>query len=77
MKDLKEKIRELYFKIKKFLNEVWNEVNPKQGKVSWPNRKMIMGSTAVVIVCVLIITLYIYIIDAISITLINQLVGRR
>lgn len=74
---MKEKIKELFFKAKRFLNEVWVEVNPKTGKVSWPNQKMIMGSTAVVIICVLIITLYIYLIDAISITLINQLIGRR
>ncbi|MEW6097268.1 MAG: preprotein translocase subunit SecE [bacterium] len=74
---MKEKIKELFFKVRRFLNEVWTEVDPKKGKVSWPNRKMIVGSTVVVIVCVLIITLYIYIIDAISITLVNQLIGRR
>lgn len=74
---MKEKIQEWVFKTRKFLNEVWLETNPKGGKVSWPNRKMIMASTAVVIICVLIITLYIYMIDAISITLINQIIGRR
>lgn len=74
---MKEKVKEIFFKIKKFLNEVWTEVEPRKGKVSWPNRKMIIGSTMVVIVLVLIITLYIYIIDAISITLVNQLIGRR
>jgi len=74
---MKEKIQELIFKARKFLNEVWVEVNPKDGKVSWPNRKMIMGSTLVVIICVLMITLYIYLTDIISITLINQIIGRR
>lgn len=74
---MKEKIKELVSKIKRFLKEVWLEIDPKKGKVSWPNRKMIFGSTMVVIVLVLILTLYIYIIDAISISLINLLIGRR
>ncbi|MEW6606833.1 MAG: preprotein translocase subunit SecE [bacterium] len=74
---MKEKIKELIFKAKKFLNEVWTEVNPKQGKVSWPDRKTIIGSTAVVIICVLIITLYIYLADVIFIVVVNQLIGRR
>lgn len=77
MKDLKEKIKETFFKIKRFLKEVWTEVEPKGGKVSWPNRKMILASTTVVIICVSIITLYIYIVDAVFILLINQLIGRR
>lgn len=57
--------------------EVWAEVDPKNGKVSWPNRKMIFGSTIAVIVLSAIISFYIYIVDIISIAVIEKIIGRR
>ncbi|MDI6781485.1 MAG: preprotein translocase subunit SecE, partial [Candidatus Desantisbacteria bacterium] len=73
---MKKQIIEIIDKSKKFLREVWVEVSPKNGKVSWPTRKVIMGATGVVIVCVLIIATYIWIVDTISITLLNFVIGR-
>lgn len=49
-----------------FTRDVWAEVVPPHGKVTWPDRKTIYGSTIVVIVSVLLISLYIAIIDAVS-----------
>jgi preprotein translocase SecE subunit len=71
-----EKINQITDNIKKFLNEVWAEVSPKKGKVSWPTKKMILVSTGVVIVCVAIVTTYIWIIDAVSLALLNIVIGR-
>ncbi len=73
---MKKRIIEIIDKSKKFLREVWVEVSPKNGKVSWPTRKVVMGATGVVIVCVLIIATYIWIVDTISITLLNFVIGR-
>ncbi|MFH1861156.1 MAG: preprotein translocase subunit SecE [bacterium] len=73
---MKKQIIEIIDKSKKFLREVWVEVSPKNGKVSWPTRKVIIGATGVVIVCVAIIATYIWIVDTISITLLNFVIGR-
>ncbi len=73
---MKQQIMEIHNKAKKFLREVWVEVSPKNGKVSWPARKVILGATGVVIVCVAIITLYIGIVDWASITLLSFVMGR-
>ena len=73
---MKKQIIEIIDKSKKFLREVWVEVSPKNGKVSWPTRKVVMGATGVVIVCVAIIATYIWIVDTISITLLNFVIGR-
>lgn len=74
---MKEKIVEWVNKAKLYLSEVWMEVNPKTGKVSWPDRKMIMGSTVVVLICISILSLYIFLVDIISVTVIEKIVGRR
>jgi preprotein translocase SecE subunit len=73
---MNKQIIEIINKSKKFLREVWVEVSPKNGKVSWPGRKVIMGATGVVIVCVAIIATYIWIVDTISITLLHFVIGR-
>lgn len=73
---MKKQIIEIYNKARKFLKEVWVEVSPKNGKVSWPTRKVILGATGVVLVCIAIITLYIGLVDWISITMLNFVIGR-
>ncbi|MBU0700623.1 preprotein translocase subunit SecE [bacterium] len=73
---MKKQIIEIIDKSKKFFREVWVEVSPKNGKVSWPTKKVIMGATGVVIVCVAIIATYIWIVDTISITLLSFVMGR-
>ena len=45
--------------IKKYLREVWSELK----KVSWPQRKEIIASTVVVILCTFIIAFFLGIVD--------------
>ncbi|MFH1096226.1 MAG: preprotein translocase subunit SecE [Candidatus Desantisbacteria bacterium] len=73
---MKQQIIEIHNKAKKFLREVWVEVSPKNGKVSWPTKKVILGATGVVIVCVAIITTYIGLVDWVFIALLNFVIGR-
>lgn len=43
----------------KFLQEVWREVHPRRGKVTWPPFKTIRVSTVVVMISSVILALYI------------------
>ena len=52
---LVEKIRELY----RFLNDVWREVHPTKGRVTWPTAKSIKTSTLIVIASSVLMSLYI------------------
>ena len=45
--------------IKRYLREVWSELK----KVSWPQRKEIVASTVVVILCTFIIAFFLGIVD--------------
>jgi len=45
--------------IKRYLREVWSELK----KVSWPQRKEIIASTVVVILCTFIIAFFLGIVD--------------
>lgn len=49
----------------KFLREVWMEIVPPHGKVTWPDRKTVFGSTVIVLVTVLLVSIYIGILDII------------
>ena len=51
----------MFKKISKFLREVRVELK----KVSWPSRREISGSTGVVIVTVIIVSIYLGILDGI------------
>lgn len=50
-------------KIKLYFSEVWGEVRPGEGRVSWPSREEIWGSTWVVVVTVAILGLYLGLLD--------------
>lgn len=54
-----ERIREYWENINRFLKEVRSELR----KVTWPQKKEIIGSTAVVIVCVFIIAFFLGLVD--------------
>lgn len=58
-----EKIKGWWLAAGKFLREVWQEVNPKTGKVNWPNRETVISSTTVVIVIVVVVSLYLGVLD--------------
>ncbi|MEW6679968.1 MAG: preprotein translocase subunit SecE, partial [bacterium] len=57
-----------------FLKEVWIETNPKTGKVSWPGKKAIIGSTIAVLIAVVIFSLYLGIVDYISLNIMMFLI---
>lgn len=59
-----------------FIKEVLAETMPPHGKVSWPNKKIILGSTLVVFVACAILTLYLGVVDFVFLKLINFIVGR-
>jgi len=45
--------------IQKFLQEVWREVDPRRGKVTWPTPKSIRISTIVVMISSVLLAFYI------------------
>lgn len=51
----------MFKRIAKFLREVKVEMK----KVSWPSRREISGSTGVVIISVIIVSIYLWIIDSV------------
>lgn len=62
----------LIARIGKFLREVRNELK----KVHWPTRKELLAYTAVVLVTVLIVSVYIGIVDGIFARIISMLILR-
>jgi preprotein translocase subunit SecE len=52
-------MKDILEKIKKYLREVWSEL----ARVSWPQRKEIIASTAVVILCTFIVAFFLGIVD--------------
>jgi len=54
-----EKIREVLLKARYFLKEAWAELR----KVTWPTRKQTLASTAVVLVVVFTLSLFLGLID--------------
>jgi len=52
-------MRDYFEKIQKYLREVWSELK----KVSWPQKKEIIASTVVVILCTFIIAFFLGIVD--------------
>jgi len=51
-----------YKQAKSFLYEVWLEAKPG-GRVNWPDRKKLMESTLLVMVCALFFMIYVGILD--------------
>jgi preprotein translocase subunit SecE len=49
----------MFNKIKKFLNDVYQELQ----KVAWPSKEELMGSTAVVIIMSVIVAAFIGVVD--------------
>lgn len=58
----------MFERLKRFLKEVRLELT----KVTWPTANELRGSTAVVIVTVLILTLFIYLVDKGLVLVIHQ-----
>jgi len=64
----------LFKEVRKFLKEVWLETIPPTGKVSWPDRKLTINSTIIVIISVIIVSIYIGVIDLILTKLMGLIV---
>jgi len=63
-------MRDFFAKIRKYLREVWNELK----KVSWPQRKEIVASTVVVILCTFIVAFFLGIVDVVLQKLLGYLI---
>jgi len=63
-------VRDFFEKIKRYLREVWSEL----GRVSWPQKKEIIASTAVVILCTFIVAFFLGIVDVILQRLLGYLI---
>ncbi len=68
---IKASTQNLYNKAVVFGKEIWMETNPKTGKVTWPNRKIIVGSTIAVLIAVVLIAIFIGIADVISMSIVK------
>jgi preprotein translocase SecE subunit len=55
-----QSIREFW----KFLQDVWREIHPKKGRVTWPTMKSIRVSTVVVVASSILLSVYITMCDA-------------
>lgn len=51
--------KDIFDRTKKYLREVWSELS----RVSWPQKKEIIASTAVVIICTFIVAFFLGIVD--------------
>ena len=63
-------MRDFFEKIQKYLREVWAELK----KVSWPQKKEIVASTVVVILCTFIIAFFLGIADVVLQKLLGYLI---
>lgn len=59
-----------------FLQEVWTEIRPRDGKVTWPTKDEIVESTTVVFICVAIFGASLAIMDLSFRYLIGLVVGQ-
>jgi preprotein translocase subunit SecE len=59
MEEMKEKIKVIFQKITQFLKEAKLELK----KVTWPTPKQTMASTAVVIIIVFVVSIYLGLVD--------------
>ena len=64
-------IKGVYLKVRQFLREVRAELK----RVTWPSRKETIGSTAIVVVLVLIVALFLAIVDLGLHTMIRQVIS--
>ena len=56
---MKDSLQEFW----KFLQDVWREIHPQKGRVTWPTMKAVRTSTLVVIASSVILSAYISLCD--------------
>lgn len=65
----------MFENIKRFLVEVWREVRPTKGRVTWPSAKSIRVSTVVVMVSSVALALYIFACDLVLRTMMERIIS--
>ena len=73
MEEMKEKVKEVFQKITQFIKEAKLELK----KVTWPTPKQTMASTAVVIIIVFIVSVYLGIVDFALAKMVKLILGQR
>ena len=71
MEEIKEKVKVIIQKITQFLKEAKMELK----KVTWPTPKQTMASTAVVIIIVFIVSIYLGIVDFVLAKVVKFILG--
>jgi len=71
MEEMKEKVKIIIQKVTQFLKEAKVELK----KVVWPTRKQTLASTAVVIIIVFIVSIYLGIVDFVLAKLVKFVLG--
>ena len=71
MDEIKEKVKVVIEKITQFIKEAKVELK----KVTWPSPKQTMASTAVVIIIVFIVSIYLGIVDFVLAKLVKYILG--
>ncbi len=66
-----------YQRLKGFLGEVWMEIRPNDGKVSWPTKDEVVESTTVVFLCVAFFAIFLALMDVLFRNLVGLLVGEQ
>jgi len=62
-------------KIGRYFSEVWGEVKPREGKVSWPTQEEVKESTWLIIVTVGLVAIYLGVIDLLVGYIVTWLLG--
>ena len=73
MEEMKEKVKIIIQKVTQFLKEAKVELK----KVTWPTPKQTMASTAVVIIIVFIVAIYLGIVDFALAKLVKYILGKH
>ena len=71
MEEMKEKVKKIIQKVTQFLKDAKVELK----KVTWPTPKQTMASTAVVIIIVFIVSIYLGIVDFVLAKLVKFVLG--
>jgi len=71
MEEMKEKVKVILQKITQFIKEAKLELK----KVTWPTPKQTMASTAVVIIIVFIVSIYLGLVDFVLAKMVKYILG--
>lgn len=68
---MKETVKEW----KDFIREVWVEVEPKKGRVTWPTTEMIYQATKAVIISSILVGFYVGFVDSIFAWILKKIIS--